>query len=134
MITKMALPILEDKTIKQVLRVILEGWVIQSKNDALRLDDAMIAACGGNKNQGYLLSLFSEWGNDIEAMANHFGLGTARKQPDGSLLFYDGTIDNLIKGGELVIVDIPPPPAPNWWWYRGQWNEPEVEPLDEQPE
>jgi hypothetical protein len=66
--------------------------------------------------------VFGHWSNDVVDCAAHYGLTLARKQPDGSLLHADGTIDTLMAGGDLVVVDIDPAPSLEHYWYAGKWN------------
>lgn len=120
--------------IKQLLHTMFTGWILHEASYEQRTDsrieatrspeDAMIEACGGDEQLANLLCLFSHWSNDVTSVAAHYGLTLARRQPDGTLLHPDGTVDTLIKGGVLEIVKIEPAPAPNYYWHEGRWNAP----------
>jgi len=120
--------------IKELLERMFRGWIIyeseqellgQETQEPTLLEEAMIRACEGDELEGHLLTLFSHWSNDVQSIAAHYGLAIGRKQPDGSILHEDGTIDTLLKGGKLVIVHIDPAPSPAHYWYKGAWQAPD---------
>jgi hypothetical protein len=113
-----------------LLRIMFEGVVIQANEqeargqetqEPTRIEDAMTRACGGDALCGELLTLFTHWSNDVDALGAHLGVGLAHRQPDGELVFQDGTVDTLLRGGELTIVDVPPAPSPMHYWSGGRW-------------
>jgi hypothetical protein len=125
---------LEDprEPMRSLLRTMFEGWILREQLESIDSIDksperAMVEACGGDVLRGNLLVLFSHWSNDVVSIAAHYGVGLARKQPDGSLLHEDGTVDTLLKGGELTIINVPAPPSPEHYWHGGQWKAPEQE-------
>lgn len=118
--------------IKELLRMMFHGWVLREASMEQRTEhtleatrseeDAMAEACGGDKLMGELLVLFGHWSNDIVSIAAHYGLGLARRQPDGTLLHDDSTVDTLMKGGKLEIIEVPPAPSREHYWHAGKWN------------
>jgi hypothetical protein len=110
---------------KELLRTMFEGWILrdQEGEDPSRTsEECMTKACGGDELKGHLLTLFGHWSNDIVSLAAHYGIGLARKQPDGSLLHEDGTVETLLAGGVLTIIDVPPAPSPEHYWHAGAWH------------
>lgn len=126
-------------TMRELLEKMLRGWVLyeseqatseQEKQPSPELEEVMTRICGGNQLEGHLLTLFGHWSNDIISMAAHYGLALARRQPNGDLLHDDGTVDTLLKGGKLEIVEIEPAPSLDHYWYKGQWNAPDPDGKD----
>lgn len=123
---------LEHDPIVTLSKQMFAGWIYHeaSYKDGVAgrsQEDAMTEACGGDNMRANLLCVFGHWSNDIVAIAAHYGVGLARKQPDGSLLYSDGTVDTLMRGGQLTIVEVPPAPSPRHWFNAGVWNEPSGE-------
>lgn len=130
----------EAKTMRDLLVKMFSGWILHEASYVPReegpgsysitLEEAMTEACAGDAREGILLSLFGHWSNDVVSMAAHYGVGLARRQPDGTMLHEDGTVDTLLKGGQLTMIVVPPPPSPAHYWSAGAWQELEVpEPL-----
>ncbi len=119
---------------KELLTTMLTGWCLheasyeqrtESHMEATRSpEDGMTEACGGDELKGELLCLFGHWSNDIMSIAAHYGVGLARKQPDGTLVYEDGTIDTLLLGGVLTVTEVPPAPSREHYWSGGKWCEP----------
>lgn len=110
---------------KPVLKAMLEGWCLMDNKAGFKGTDVpdeekMAQACDGNLLDGQLLTAMSHWSNDILSLAAHYGLGVARQQPDGSLVYDDGTVDTLLLGGTLIVVDVPAPPS--YYWHGGKWQ------------
>lgn len=112
---------------KELLTQMFTGWILREQEGEMPdrfIEECMVEACGGDELRGHMLVLFGHFSNDIISLAAHYGIGLARKQPNGTLLHADGTIDTLLKGGELTIIEVPPAPSRQHYWYKGQWNEP----------
>ena len=118
---------------KSLLRTMFEGWClldVEQQTGAqliLSPEECMANVCNGDHLKGELLTVFGHWSNDIVRLAAHYGIGLARMQPDKTLLYEDGTVDTLLKGGKLTITEIPQAPSPEHYWHCGQWNAPEEE-------
>lgn len=101
---------------KELLLTMFRGWALReaSWNGETYLRDevsCMIEAAGGDSIKGQLLHLFDYWGNDIEALAPHYGIALERDA----------------KGALVIREDVPPAPSPEHWWNEGKWNEPEAQ-------
>lgn len=117
---------------KELLVKMFSGWILHEAafvpsetgpgGYSITMEQAMTEACAGDAREGVLLTLFGHWANDVVSMAAHYGVGLARRQSDGTLLHEDGTVDTLLKGGVLTLIEIPPPPTPAHYWSAGQWN------------
>lgn len=121
-----------DKDMKTLLRQMFEAWILFER--AAPTQRSMLhyytLACDGDVTRGRLLELFDHWHTDVANMAAFYGLGLARKQPDGTLQHPDSSLDTLLKGGELTIIEVPPAPSIDHYWYKGQW----VAPMEDVPE
>lgn len=70
------------EALKKILTIILTGFRLHelswntttNKYDRDEVD-CMVEAAGGDKNTGYMCHLFDYWGNDVEKMAAHYGVG-----------------------------------------------------------
>lgn len=113
----------------ELLHTMFEGWIQHEEDlkadEQAQIEESMIKVCGGDQMAGCLLALFSHWSNDVSSIAAHYGIVLARRQPDGTLLHDDGTVDTLCKGGVLEIVYIGPAPSREHYWHKGQWNAPD---------
>ena len=124
---------LDEDPMKTMLRTMLQGWCDHEKTVEARGQETQAPTqleeiyeqAGCTPGEARLLVLFGHWGNDVISEAAHYGLTVARRQPDGTLLHNDGTVDTLLKGGKLEVVDIPPAPSREHYWHKGRWNAPE---------
>jgi len=125
---------------KELLTQMFTGWALHEASyehvtetttaPTRSLENAMTEACGGDALRAQLLCVFGHWANDVLAYAAHYGVGIARKQPDGALLYEDGTVDTLMRGGVMTVVDVPPAPSLQHYWYKGVWNAPDERETD----
>ena len=124
---------LDENPMKTMLRTMLQGWCDHEKTVEARGQETQAPTqleeiyerAGCTPNEARLLVLFGHWSNDVISIAAHYGLTVARRQPDGTLLHADGTVDTLLKGGTLEVVEIADAPSPDHYWHKGRWNAPE---------
>ena len=124
---------LDEDPMKTMLRTMLQGWCDHEKTVEARGQETQAPTqleevyerLGCTPGEARLMVLFGHWSNDVISEAAHYGLTVARRQPDGTLLHADGTVDTLLKGGVLEVVEIEPAPSPEHYWHKGQWNAPE---------
>lgn len=100
---------------RELLIQMFNGWIIHEaswdpESETYKRSDVecFIEACGGDAIRGNLVSVFAHWGNDIQALAPHYGIALDRGE-DGKLFINE---------------NIPSAPSPEHWWYEGQWKEP----------
>lgn len=101
-----------DINMKELLRKMFTGWMLheaswdaEKKGFTRNSDECMTEACGGNTLEAYMIHLFDYWGNDIQALAPHFGIFLGRDE-NGKLFIKD---------------DIPPAPSIEHAWQDNQW-------------
>lgn len=118
----------KDPCMKAILALMFTAWADRQRPDIVAVeseDETYARVCNGDEHKAQLLLLFSHWSNDIEGYAAHYGVGLAWKQPDGTFTHADGTIDTLLAGGEVTVIELPPAPSLDHYWYKGVWNAPE---------
>ena len=107
-----------------LLDTMLRGWSIhEASYDKERNEykkdqiECMVEAAEGNGMLGYLLHLFSHWSNDVQHVANHYGLA------------YECIGEH--KGAPITVRRlIPPAPREDAYWENGQWIEPPLTEAD----
>lgn len=109
---------------KEFLRNMMNGWVdhINVGDPDVPLETHMLAYAN-DEREAYLLTLFSHWSAEIEAVAAHYGLGIVKITPEGKEVWSDSTVDNYLIEGTHKVVDIPLPPSSNHYWHAGRWQE-----------
>lgn len=113
----MRLEHLTRDAVRELLMIMFEGWRLHEASwvagdpvDGFggrytrEQIDCFVEAAGGDQTLGHLVSLFSEWSNDIVSMAAFYGIG--------------------FLADETFSTDLPPAPTPQHWWSEGRWMPP----------